>query len=280
MNVPIDLSLAHATLLDLPPFELIRVAAATGYQMVGLRLIAIDRPGEPRHGLPPSSAVMRDVKHLLDDTGIRVLDLEVAMVRDGVDPQTYLPMFEAAAELDATYVLTNVYKTDRGAAIEGVQTICNLAAPFGLTPVIEFVSFSATPTLADAAELVRAAARPEVGILFDMLHFHSTHGTAADLAALPPGRLAYVHMDDGPREVPATGDELRRIAREARLFPGEGGADFAGILPLLPANIPYAVEVVNPARAREMGPDAYAQLGREMTERCLRASERPGLART
>jgi len=132
----------------------------------------------------------------------------------------------------------------------------------------------------EVTELVRAAARPEVGILFDMLHFHSTHGTAADLAALPPGRLAYVHMDDGPREVPATVDELRRIAREARLFPGEGGADFAGILPLLPANIPYAVEVVNPARAREMGPDAYAQLGREMTERCLRASERPGVART
>ena len=47
--------------------------------------------------------------------------------------------------------------------------MCELAAPFGLTPVVEFVSFSAVPTLGQAIDLVQAAGRPEVGILFDML---------------------------------------------------------------------------------------------------------------
>lgn len=275
MTATISLSLAHATLLDLPPYELVRVAAATGYRMVGLRLIPIDRPGEPRHTLPAGGQLMRDVKRLMADTGIDVLDIEVALIREGVDPRGYVPMFEAAAELGARHVLTNVYATDRAAAIEGLHLMCDLAAPFGLTPVVEFVSFSAVPTLGDAVDLVLAAARPEVGILFDVLHFHSTHGTPSELALVPPDRFAYVHMDDGPREVPATVDELRRIAREARLFPGEGGADFAGILPRLPRGIPYAVEVTNPKRAREMGAEAYARMGWETAQRCL--SRRPGL---
>jgi sugar phosphate isomerase/epimerase len=263
------LSLAHATLLDLSPHDLIRVAATTGYQMVGLRLIPIDRPGEPRHLLPAGSEAMRDVKHLLADTNIRVLDVEVAIIREGVNPHDYLPVLEAAAELGATYLLTNVYTTDRAVAVEGLRTLCDLSAPFGLTPVVEFVSFSAVPTLGAAVDLVEAAGRPEVGILFDMLHFHSTHVTPADVAGVPADRLAYVHMDDGPRDVPATVDERRRIAREARLLPGEGGADFAGVLPLLPAHVPYAVEVTNPARAREIGAEAYARLGLEMTTRCF-----------
>jgi sugar phosphate isomerase/epimerase len=58
-------------------------------------------------------------------------------------------------------------------------------------------------------------------------------------------------------------------------MPGEGGADFAGILPHLPADIPYAVEVTNPSRAREMGAEAYARLGWEMTMRCLRQTGFP-----
>jgi sugar phosphate isomerase/epimerase len=271
MTAPIALSLAHATLLDLPPYDLIRVAALTGYRMVGLRLIPIDRPGEPHHALPAGSSVMRDVKHALDDSGLRVLDVEVAIIRNGVEPRTYAPMFESAAELGAKYVLTNVYETDRGAAIEGLHALCDQAAPFGLTPAVEFVSFAAVATLAEAVELIRAAARPDVRILFDVLHFHSTHGIPAELASVPPEQFAFVHMDDGPHEVPTTIDGLRRIAREARLFPGEGSADFAGILPRLPANIPYAVEVTNPARARELGAEAYARLGWQTTTACLSA---------
>ncbi len=271
MPAAIGLSLAHASLLDLPPDELIRVAAATGYRMVGLRLIPIDRPGEPRHVLRAGSPAMREVKHLLDDSGLRVLDIEVAIVRRDVDPAAYTPMFEAAAELGATWVLTNVYEVDRAAAIDGLHALCETAAPFGLAPAVEFVSFAAVATLAQTVDLLRATARSEVRILFDVLHFHSTHGTAADFAGMSPAQFAFVHMDDGPREIPATADELRRIAREARLLPGEGGADFAAILPRLPRDIPYAVEVTNPARAREMGAEAYARLAWTKTMTCLSA---------
>jgi hypothetical protein len=37
----ITFSLAHLTVLGLPPPEMVRVAARTGYRYVGLRLIAV-----------------------------------------------------------------------------------------------------------------------------------------------------------------------------------------------------------------------------------------------
>lgn len=268
------LSLAHATLLDLSPLDLVRTAAATGYRQVGLRLIPIDRPGEPRHPLPAGSAALRDVRRLLAATGLEVLDVEVAVIGPDLDPTSYRPMLDAAAELGARYVLTNVYSTDGRQAVDGLHRLCELTAPLGLTPVVEFVSFSAVATLAQAVDLVGATGRPDVGLLFDVLHFHTTRGRAADVAALPSGLLRYVHMDDGPAEVPASVDERRRIAREARLMPGEGGADLAGILPALPATVPYAVEVINPSRARALGPEAYARLAHEKTTACLAAHQR------
>ena len=44
-----DFSLAHLTVLSLPPPEMVGVAARTGYRTVGLRLIAVtpETPGYP-----------------------------------------------------------------------------------------------------------------------------------------------------------------------------------------------------------------------------------------
>lgn len=39
-------SLAHLTILEAPPPELVRIAARTGYDFVGLRLIPPGLPGE------------------------------------------------------------------------------------------------------------------------------------------------------------------------------------------------------------------------------------------
>jgi hypothetical protein len=67
-------SLAHLTVLNLPPPEMIRVAARTGYHCVGLRLIAVTgtTPGYPPMNDP---ALMRDTKAALADTRVRVLDI-------------------------------------------------------------------------------------------------------------------------------------------------------------------------------------------------------------
>jgi len=72
-------SLAHLTVLGLPPPEMVRVAARTGYHYVGLRMIAVTdtTPGYP---LMQEPAMMRDTKAALAETGVRVLDIEFVKI--------------------------------------------------------------------------------------------------------------------------------------------------------------------------------------------------------
>jgi sugar phosphate isomerase/epimerase len=263
------LSLAHASLLNLSPPDLIRVAAATGYRFVGLRLIPLGRPGEIRHTFADNPGSLRETRRALAETGVRILDVEVAQIKDGLDPASYRPALEEAAELGVRYVLTNVYTPDRSAAEDGVGVLCDLAASLGLNLALEFVSFSDLSTLAQTIDLMRAANRRNAVVLVDALHFHASGEPLSALASLSADQVRFVHVCDGPRDVPSSADDRRRIAREERLLPGEGGIDVAGILRHLPSGIIYAVEAHNPARAAAMGPAAYAQLAHDKTTRCL-----------
>ena len=258
-------SLAHATLLHLPPPELVRVAAATGYQHVGFRLISLRRPGEPGHHLSDNPTALNATKRALHETGLGLLDVEVALIKQGHALRSYLPALETAAELGGRFVLTNVYTRDRAFAEDEVAALCDLVQPLSLTVALEPVSFSDLSTVADAVDLARRTSRQNVSVLIDCLHVHSSRDPLSELSRIPPDRVHYVHVCDGPREVPEDADERRRIAREARLLPGEGGIDVTGILRHLPANLVYAVEVHNPARAANLGAEVYARLALEKT---------------
>jgi sugar phosphate isomerase/epimerase len=257
------LSLAHATLLHVAPPDLVRIGSATGYDYVGLRLIPIGPGGAPGPSLAEAPGMLRETRRALAETGVRVLDVEVFQIRDDRDARSYLPALDAAAELGARFVLTNVYTADPVAAAERFAALCDLARPLGLNVALEFVSFSELPGLAGALAMVRQSGRENASVLVDTLHFHSSGAPVSDLGRLPSDLVYYVHLCDAPGEVPASADDRRRIAREGRLLPGEGGIDLAGILRHLPRGIVYAVEVQSPARARAMGAQAFARLAFE-----------------
>src|SRR5579864_5231551 len=112
-----EFSLAHLTLLMCDPPSLIEVAARTGYDYVSLRPIAVT-PNEPRYPFGQDKALRQATKKRLADTGVRLLDIELARIFDGVDVKSYLPAFEAAAELGGKQVLGSVWTPDRAYAIE------------------------------------------------------------------------------------------------------------------------------------------------------------------
>src|SRR5271168_493864 len=104
-------SLAHLTVLDLPPTEAVRIAARTGYQYVGLRLIAVTEtiPGYP---LMDDPSMMRGTKSALADTGVRVLDIEFVKITPEIDVTGLERFVAAGAELGAKYVITAPYDPD------------------------------------------------------------------------------------------------------------------------------------------------------------------------
>jgi len=100
-----------------------------------------------------------------------------------------------------------------------------------------------------------------VGLLVDSFHCHAAGVGAEQLAALPAGRIVWVHLNDAP-DVPRS--ELRDFER---VLPGEGVIDLPAFLSALKRS-GYAgdcsLEVFNP-RLRAMDPAAAARRSWEAT---------------
>lgn len=72
---------------------------------------------------------------------------------------------------------------------------------------------------------------PNVGLLLDCWHWHTSHGTLDELRALRPEQVVYVHVNDAPAGVP-----LDEQIDSVRALPGETGViDIAGFLGALRA---------------------------------------------
>jgi sugar phosphate isomerase/epimerase len=262
-------SLAHLTILDTPPPELIRIAARSGYDFVGLRLIPMALPGE-RAYTPHTDAVMRrNIKAALDDTGVKVLDVELARIIEDPAPDDYLPALETAAELGARHVLSSIWMSDRRRVIDRFARLCEIAKPLGLTVNLEFVSSTEWNSLDGALDVVTNSGCDNVGILIDTPHFHRGAIALAQLDNVPAAWAHFAHVSDDRRLAPATREEARRTMREERLYPGEGAVDIAGILGRLPESAIYAIELPHRQRLHELGPEEFARTCLERTKRYL-----------
>ena len=262
-------SLAHLTILDVPPPELVRIAAAAGYDYVGLRTIPLRLPGEPLYELHADPVLFRETKAALDSTGVRVLDIELARVVDDRDPLDYLPALEAAAALGAGHVLSSIWTADRAIVVDRFGRLCDLAKSLGLTVDLEFVSTTDWSTLAGARDVITASARDNVGLMVDTMHFHRAGTSLEELSRVPARWFNFVHIADDRGESPTTLEEARRTMREERLYPGEGAVDIAGILRHLPDGVVCAIELPHRERTRELGPEKFARECLDRTRRYL-----------
>jgi sugar phosphate isomerase/epimerase len=261
-------SLAQLTVLNCAPPEMTYLAARAGYDFVSFRFIPLGTPGEPQY-LPQDKMMLRQTKAALADTGLKMLDVELARIVNGLDPKSYLPAMEVAAELGACHVLSSAWTTDRSDRnflVDCFGQLCDLAKPLGLTVDLEFPSFSRLTNLQEAADVVRAANRENGGIMVDTLYMHFSHVALEELDALPRNWFHFAHLCDGPKEVPTTREGLIQVARDARLYVGEGAIDVAAILDRMP-QIPYSIELPHNQRVAEYGYEEHAR-------RCLEAAKR------
>jgi sugar phosphate isomerase/epimerase len=262
-------SLAHLTILEATPPELIRIAARTGYDFVGLRIIPLGLPGETAYTPHTDVVLRRNIKAAIDDTGLQVLDVELARIIEDPGPDSYLPALETAAELGARHVLSSIWMSDRQRVIDHFARLCELAAPLGLTVNLEFVSSTEWNSLEGALDVVRSCGRKKVGIMIDTLHFHRGGTALEQLDRVPAAWAHFVHVCDDRPDVPATIEEARRTMREERLYPGEGVVDIAGIVGRLPESAVCAIELPHRHRLRELGPEQFARTCLERTKQYL-----------
>jgi sugar phosphate isomerase/epimerase len=245
----IPLSLSYYTVPELSPPQMVREAAAAGFDFVGARLLN-GQPGRDPAPLMASSALRRETIACLHDAGIGVLDASGARLRPETDMAAFAPFIDAAAELGARHILASADDPDEPRLAARFAQLCELAGRSGLTVDLEFVPWMSVADLALAARMVRTVACANFGIAVDALHFDRSRSRLSDLATLPRTWFRYVQLCDAPRAWASDRESLMHAAVSERLFPGEGAIDLAGLLRALPFGIPIALEVPTATLAR------------------------------
>jgi sugar phosphate isomerase/epimerase len=257
--------LAHLTVLGCAPPEVAYIAAMAGYDLVSYRLMNMGLPGEPNYALASDPTMLRQTKAALAATGVKLNDVELARIVESVDVQTYLPAMTVSAELGARHVISSVWTRDWNYAVDSLGELCHLAQGLGMNVALEFVTWASIATLEDTVRMCREVNSDNLGLIVDTLHFSRSRIRLEELDAVPPKWFQFAHVCDAPATIPSATTELIFTGREARLYPGEGGIDIAGLLNRMP-EVPYVLELPNLERVHEYG---YAEHAR----RCLEGAK-------
>ena len=264
------ISLAALTVLEVTPLEAVRIAAACGYNHVGLRALPAT-PAEHDHGLLTRTGVLDAVARALADEGVGVLDVEIVRLSPHMDWAVIERVLDLAAKLGAGRLLVADNDPEPARAHDTLAALAQRAAGYGVPPHLEFMPWTDAPDLAAARQRINGI--PNCKILVDAFHLARSGGCPEDLADADPA-VGYLQLCDIAGPIPPM-PEILAEARANRLFPGEGDIDLAGLLARLPG-LPVSLEV--PAdRLRDAGATAFdrAKLAIEAT-RALIAPERGG----
>jgi sugar phosphate isomerase/epimerase len=257
-TAPVEFSLAYLTVFGATPLEQIAIAADAGYDFVGLRVTAV-APGERVTTFVGDPLMTERIAARLAETGVRVLDVELARLGPDESADDYLTLCEAAAAVGARHIVGQVQHRDHRRGLDQFCRLCELAGEFGLTVELEFPSWMEVGDLGAAAEIVGDCGRPNAGILVDALHFYRSGARPEDLDPLPREWFRCVQLCDGPAASPASVDDVIHAARAGRSLLGYGELDVRALLAHLPV-VPYSLEVPNNVLREELGTADYARL--------------------
>jgi sugar phosphate isomerase/epimerase len=138
-------------------------------------------------------------------------------------------------EMFATLGLTHIYapvattqkfkEDDYKTGAENMRKVGEVAQQFKMTAMAEFVRTSSfVSTLPTALKMTRAAAHPNMKVLFDCYHFWSGLNKLEDLDLIRAGEIGHVHFQD----VPDMPREL--LDNTTRFIPGDGVSPLNRIL--------------------------------------------------
>lgn len=247
--------------LGLPPLQAVDLVTKLGCRLISIWLNS-PGPFNP-YGYPPTSlrddgplrremiAAMRD-----NDVSISLID-GFMVIRPGTDVESLAGDLEIAKELGVATINTVSFEPDLGRTFDQLAKLVDMADALSIETVVEFAPKTALPDLASAVAVVRHIDRTNCRLLIDMMHLVRSGGRAADLVALDPDMIGYVHFCDAPLD-PCMSNYLQEASSE-RLIPGKGEFPLHEILSVLPRNVVIGLEIPSVSKA-EAGISPYEHL--------------------
>src|SRR5262249_52854721 len=132
------ISLAHLTVLDATPPELVAVAADAGFKTIGIRLTATPSVGVPPYDILRDGPILRETLRRLADTGVSVLDTE--FLRFEPEHPKGIPdgFLEVSARLGAKNVLVMSAEPEESRTLERFGELSHRPPPYRLPICLEF----------------------------------------------------------------------------------------------------------------------------------------------
>ncbi len=244
--MPRRLSLAYLTVNGVSLAEHISIAAETGFQSVGLRLMS--RPPQPE--IWRDEALVREASERLADTGVTVLDCEIFWLLPETRVAHYRGLLEVMQQLGSSLLLVLSRDPDLQRSFDNFVALCELAAPYGVRCCHEFSRITPVESLSQTVDIVQRSGQANARELVDALHLSRSGGTPADVAAVDPALFEYAQLCDAPAAIPDM--EHMRLEPGDRMLPGQGGLPLVELIRALSADLPLAVEA--PVKAMEFLP--------------------------
>jgi sugar phosphate isomerase/epimerase len=237
------LSLDCLTLTATPPPEVVRSAAAAGYDLVSLWA----QPPAAYDAALMTPALEAECRRVMADTGVALFSLEVFNLVSTEANDSYRPALELGARLGAKAALAfHFHGAQRAAAADVLADLAEIAGEYGLALNLEPVAMGQTATLAQARDLIRASGA-DVGILFDTWHLIRSGCGVEQIREIEPGLIRYVQVNDGLARIPE--EAMIAESLEERLYPGEGEFPLVELLRAAPRDVPWAIETPSLRRA-------------------------------
>ncbi|CAN5479272.1 hypothetical protein BH23ACT3_BH23ACT3_03150 [soil metagenome] len=198
-----------------------------------------------------TEATSREMRAVLDDTGIVPLDLEVIRLGQG----DHRPAVETARALGIPNVLCISMLDDGIETVARYAELCADCGAVGVRACLEFMPFSSVRGLRDALDVIAAVDHAAAAVLVDTLHLIRSGGSIDDVRSIDPALVPYAQWCDG---LASLDDASRRglvlDALEGRSCPGEGEFPVDEFVAALPALTPLSLEIRS-AALRDAHPD-------------------------
>ena len=207
---------------DVPLAEHIRAVAPSGFKLVGIDDWYLDQWERGDQDLA-------SLRRLLDAQGLRCSDvgpLRVADERSTLEAMHRLAHAGRVLEARWIPVVVNADGPERGALLARCSAI---AVEAGVGLAVEFIPWTALPSLEAARRLIREVDDPSVRILLDVFQLDRSSSTWAEAEALDPEEIGFIQLCD------ALGNsaDLRFDSSHRRALPGAGELDLTPLKRLL-----------------------------------------------
>jgi sugar phosphate isomerase/epimerase len=258
------ISLASGVLPEFGPVDTVLAARAGGFDAVGLWVEPADW----------TAATTREVRGVLADTGLPVLDVEVIWLKPDSTMDDHRKVIDIGAELGAANVLCVSSDPDHGRTADRLADLCRHAEGSGMRVALEFGIFTEVRNLSQAMAVLDRVGHPLRALLVDPIHVDRSGTTLAEIAAVDPALIPYAQFCDAraTRPDPADFDAVITDAIDLREQCGEGALPLTALREVLPPGIALSIELRSAAlREAFTHPALRAKAVADATRRWLEA---------